>query len=94
MIAGSPSVPKMEGVGAHLPMPLPQLENAASRAVHDVIGLVQRERSTWLALSVARMHSPDLADFHAALIEDRSGVGQSYMEYLCAVHQHIQNMVA
>ena len=74
-------------------MQLPQLDNPASRVVHDVIALVQRERATWLALSVARMHSPDMADFHAALVEDRSGAGQSYMEYLCAVHQHIQNMV-
>lgn len=92
--AGTPSIPKMEGPSAHLPMPLPQLDNPASSAVHDLIAAVQKERATWLALSVARLHSPDLADFHAALVEDRSGVGQSYMEYLCAVHQHIQNLVS
>ena len=94
MPTGVPAVPKMEGQGSHLPLPLPQLDNAASRAVHDVIAEVQRERGTWLALSVARSHSPDLADFHAALVEDRSGAGQSYMEYLCSVHQQIQNVVA
>ena len=94
MMTGTPTVPQMEGPSAHLPLPLPQLNNPASKAVHEVIALVQRERATWLALSVARLHSPDLADFHAALVEDRSGAGQSYMEYLCAVHQHIQTQVA
>ncbi|KAK9809653.1 hypothetical protein WJX73_000552 [Symbiochloris irregularis] len=92
-LLGIPTVPKMEGPQAHLPMPLPLLDNPGSKAVHDIIDLVQRERSSWLALSVARPLSPDLADFHAALVEDRSGAGQSYMEYLCSVHQQVQMQV-
>jgi hypothetical protein len=30
------------------------------------------------------------AAFHAGLLEDRSAAGQSYVEYLCAVHRQIQ----
>ena len=35
-----------------------------------------------------------VADFQISLVEDNTQAGQSYMEFLCAVHQKIQNSVS
>ena len=42
---------------------LPVLDNPSSRAVHAIIELAQRERGTWLAPRIARVHSPEVCFF-------------------------------
>ena len=35
-----------------------------------------------------------VTEFQVSLVEDNTQAGQSYMEFLCAVHQKIQNSVS
>ena len=50
----------MDPTSPQTPPSLPVLDNPASRAVHAVLDLVQRERGTWLAPRIARLHSPEV----------------------------------
>ena len=55
-----PTVPRMEGAASLQAPGLPVLDNPSSRAVHALIELAQRQRGTWLAPRVARVHSPEV----------------------------------
>ena len=50
----------MDPTSSQSPPSLPVLDNPSSRAVHAVLDLVQRERGTWLAPRIARLHSPEV----------------------------------
>ena len=50
----------MDPTSSQVPPSLPVLDNPSSRAVHAVLDLVQRERGTWLAPRIARLHSPEV----------------------------------
>ena len=69
---------------------LPRLPTPASAALHATLGEVRRQRSTWLRLRLALRGDANDAAFYAGLVEDRSAAGQSYVEYLCAIHRKIQ----
>ena len=50
----------MEGSASLQAPGLLALDNPASRAVHAIIQLAQRQRGTWLAPRVVRVHSPEV----------------------------------
>lgn len=70
---------------------LPSLDTLASRGVNRVLGMVRQERGAYMRTRVLKRGDPRERAFFAALIEDRSPSGMSYVEYLCHVHMQIQN---
>ncbi|GAX84456.1 hypothetical protein CEUSTIGMA_g11876.t1 [Chlamydomonas eustigma] len=65
-------------------------EDAASKALQDVLVKVRMHRSSFLRLRVTRKGDPLEASFLTQLVEDRSVAGMSYVEYLCQLHRLIQ----
>ncbi len=74
--------------------PAPRLgrtDSEENQELHALLDEIRRERSTFLRLRILR-HGDRLETlFFNRLVEDRSQVGISYVEFLCQVHRDIQN---
>lgn len=55
-----------------------------------LLDLIRVHRRSYMRLRVLRRNDPFEAQFFNLLIEDKSGVGQSYVDFLCAIHRTIQ----
>lgn len=86
-------VESLESVSASgsQPLMLPSLDTIASRGVNRVLGMVRQERGAYMRTRVLKRGDLRNRAFFAALIEDRSSSGMSYVEFLCHVHTLIQN---
>lgn len=73
------------------PLTLPRLETPVSRAVNHVLDVVRQQRGCFMRTRVLKRGDPLEPAFFAALVEDRSPAGISYVEYLCHIHRQIQN---
>jgi protein transport protein SEC24 len=77
------------------PLILPHLDTPLSRAVNALLDEVRRQRGGYMRLRIPKRGGGDAEEtaFFAALLEDRSMAGASYVEYLCWLHRQIQNKV-
>jgi protein transport protein SEC24 len=77
--------------------PTPRLgrtDSEENQELHALLDEIRRERSTFLRLRILR-HGDRLETlFFNRLVEDRSQVGISYVEFLCQVHRDIQNKMS
>ena len=77
--------------------PAPRLgrtDSEENQELHALLDEIRRERSTFLRLRILR-HGDRLETlFFNRLVEDRSQVGISYVEFLCQVHRDIQNKMS
>ena len=90
MASAAAGVPQLGPGAERVAAALPRLPTRASAALHAALGEVRHQRAAWLRLRVALRGDANEAAFYAGLVEDRSAAGQSYVEYLCAVHRKIQ----
>lgn len=90
-------VPQLEdahaaGGSAARGMVLPVLPaSPLNMAVHRMLDAIRSHRRSYMRLRVLRRNDPFDALFHNLLIEDKQSGGQSYVDYLCAVHRAIQH---
>lgn len=89
------------GVGSYeelLKLPAPPallpMDTPASAKLQELLQRVRLERCAYMRLAVVRKGDPLESVFFSGLVEDRSAAGQSYVEYLCAVHRNIQNKMS
>lgn len=76
------------------PLRLGRTDTEENQELHALLDAIRRERSTFLRLRILR-HGDRLETlFFNRLVEDRSQVGVSYVEFLCQVHRDIQNRMA
>lgn len=73
---------------------LGRTDSEENQELHALLDEIRRERSTFLRLRILR-HGDRLETlFFNRLVEDRSQVGISYVEFLCQVHRDIQNKMS
>ncbi|KAJ3293514.1 COPII coat Sec23p-Sfb3p heterodimer component [Borealophlyctis nickersoniae] len=71
---------------------LPPLENTVSEKVRNIIGRVRSERPRYMQLQIVRQQTDHMleVEFGNMMVEDQNLDNMSYVDYLCAVHRHIQ----
>lgn len=80
----------MSGSGGP-PLTLPRLDTPVSRGVNRVLEVVRQQRGCFMRTRVLKRGDPLEPAFFAALVEDRSPSGSTYVEFLCHIHRQIQN---
>ncbi|GBG63774.1 hypothetical protein CBR_g39318 [Chara braunii] len=73
---------------------LQEYDNEHSKRLHEILNHIRRQRCSYLRLRVIRRGDPLENAFFWNLVEDKTPGNASYTEFLCHVHQQIQNKLA
>jgi protein transport protein SEC24 len=70
---------------------LQEYDNDLSRRLNEVINEIRRQRCSYLRLRLLKRNDPREVLFFNCLVEDKTALGLSYVEYLVQTHRQIQN---
>ncbi|GAA0144774.1 vesicle coat protein [Lithospermum erythrorhizon] len=70
---------------------LQQYDNPLSKKLNDVINELRRQRCSYLRLRLCKKGDPSGMLFFSYMVEDKTPLGLSYVEFLVNVHRQIQN---
>ncbi|XP_024381127.1 protein transport protein SEC24 C [Physcomitrium patens] len=70
---------------------LQEYDNELSRRLNEVVNEIRRQRCSYLRLCMLKRGDPRELLFYNYLVEDKSALGLSYVEYLVQTHRQIQN---
>ncbi|CAK9882645.1 unnamed protein product [Sphagnum jensenii] len=73
---------------------LQENNNDLSRRLNEVVNEIRRQRCSYLRLRLLKRGDPSELLFFSYLVEDKSALGYSYVEFLVHVHRQIQNRMA
>ncbi|KAJ7560650.1 hypothetical protein O6H91_04G138900 [Diphasiastrum complanatum] len=73
---------------------LQEYDNEASRKLNKSINEIRRQRCSYLRLHLLRRGEPLELLFLSFLVEDKTSLGLSYVEFLVHVHRQIQNKMS
>ncbi|KAJ7297452.1 hypothetical protein O6H91_Y056200 [Diphasiastrum complanatum] len=73
---------------------LQEYDNDASKKLNDLINKIRRQRCSYLRLHLLRRGEPLENLFLSFLVEDKTSLGLSYVEFLVHVHRQIQNKMS
>ncbi|KAL8474498.1 hypothetical protein ACS0TY_031090 [Phlomoides rotata] len=73
---------------------LQQYDNPLSKKLNDIMNEIRRQRCSYLRLRLCRKGDPSGNLFLAYLVEDKTAIGFSYVEYLIHIHRQIQSKMA
>jgi len=76
------------------PISLPRLDTALSKTTNAVLDEIRRQRCKFMRLRIIKRNDGLETAFFNLLLEDRSVIGMSYVEFLCHIHRQIQNKLA
>ncbi|XP_024531752.1 protein transport protein Sec24-like At4g32640 [Selaginella moellendorffii] len=69
---------------------LQEYDNEPSILLNKMVNEIRRQRCSYLRLHLLKRGDPLEMMFHSFMIEDKSGLGSSYVEFLVYVHRQIQ----
>jgi protein transport protein SEC24 len=70
---------------------LQEYDNEMSKRLNEVVNEIRRQRSSYLRLRLMKRGDPQELLFLSYLVEDKTALGLSYVEFLVHVHRLIQN---
>jgi protein transport protein SEC24 len=73
---------------------LQEYNNDLSKRLNEVVNEIRRQRCSYLRLRLLKRGDPLEYLFFSYLVEDKSPLGFSYVEFLVHVHRQIQNRMA
>ncbi|XP_074319619.1 protein transport protein SEC24 B-like [Silene latifolia] len=73
---------------------LEQYENSLSKKFNEVINEIRRQRCSYLRLQICRSGDPSGMLFMSYMIEDKTPMGLSYVEFLVHIHRHIAKQLS
>jgi protein transport protein SEC24 len=73
---------------------LEEFNNDLSKRLNEVVNEIRRQRCSYLRLRLLKRGDPLEFLFFSYLVEDKSPLGFSYVEFLVHVHRQIQNRMA
>ncbi|XP_061990239.1 protein transport protein SEC24 C-like isoform X2 [Rosa rugosa] len=69
---------------------LQQYDNPFSKKLNDLINEIRRQRCSYLRLKLCKKGDPSGMLFFSYIVEDKSSIGLSYVEFLIHIHRQIQ----
>lgn len=69
---------------------LQQHDNSLSKAFNEVINEIRRQRCSYLRLKICKQGDPSGMLFSSYMVEDKTPMGLSYVEFLVHIHRQIQ----
>ncbi|KAK9672722.1 hypothetical protein RND81_12G119900 [Saponaria officinalis] len=73
---------------------LQQHENSLSKKFNEIINEIRRQRCSYLRLQICRSGDPSGMLFFSYMVEDKTLMGLSYVEFLVHIHRHITSKLS
>ncbi|KAJ7942736.1 Protein transport protein Sec24-like family [Quillaja saponaria] len=73
---------------------LQQHDNLLSRKLNEMVNEIRRQRCSYLRLKLSKKGDPSGMVFYPYMVEDKSSMGLSYVEFLIHIHRQIQSKMA
>ncbi|TMX00005.1 hypothetical protein EJD97_001551 [Solanum chilense] len=72
---------------------LQQHDNPFSKKLNDIINEIRRQRCNYLSLKLCKKGDSGML-FFSNMVEDKTSIGLSYVEFLVHIHRHVQSKMA
>ncbi|XP_049355011.1 protein transport protein Sec24-like At4g32640 [Solanum verrucosum] len=73
---------------------LQQHDNLLSKKLNDIINEIRRQRCNYLRLRLCKKGDSSGMLFFSNMVEDKTSIGLSYVEFLVHIHRHVQSKMA
>ncbi|KAL3338292.1 hypothetical protein AABB24_030437 [Solanum stoloniferum] len=73
---------------------LQQHDNPLSKKLNDIINEIRRQRCNYLRLKLCKKGDSSGMLFFSNMVEDKTSIGLSYVEFLVHIHRHVQSKMA
>lgn len=73
---------------------LQQHDNPFSKKLNDIINEIRRQRCNYLRLRLCKKGDSSGMLFFSNMVEDKTSIGLSYVEFLVHIHRHVQSKMA
>ncbi|XP_074291455.1 protein transport protein SEC24 C-like isoform X2 [Silene latifolia] len=73
---------------------LQQHENSLSKKFNEIVNEIRRQRCSYLRIQICRTGDPSGMSFYSNMVEDKTPMGLSYVEFLVHIHRHIAKQLS
>ncbi|KAG5607928.1 hypothetical protein H5410_029420 [Solanum commersonii] len=82
------------GISSVEQVPAQQHDNPLSKKLNDIINEIRCQRCNYLRLKLCKKGDSSGMLFFSNMVEDKTSIGLSYVEFLVHIHRHIQSKMA